>query len=55
MARPAGAPWARARWGLPLEEIHARGGAGELAHDATLRDIARTPGGKLALTAADML
>jgi AraC family transcriptional regulator, transcriptional activator FtrA len=53
--RQAGAAWARARWGLPLDEIHASVGAGEFAYDATLRDIARTRGSELALIAADVL
>jgi transcriptional regulator GlxA family with amidase domain len=54
-ARQAGAAWARARWGLPLDEIHANVGAGEFAYDATLRDIARTRGSELALIAAQIL
>src|SRR4029453_567379 len=51
-ARQAGAAWARGRWGLPLDEIHAQVGAGEFAYDATLRGIAATRGGELAPLAA---
>jgi transcriptional regulator GlxA family with amidase domain len=54
-ARRAGAAWARGRWGLPLDEIHANVGAGEFVYDATLRDVARTRGSELALIAADVL
>jgi transcriptional regulator GlxA family with amidase domain len=54
-ARQAAAGWAQAQRGLPLEEVHATVGAGEFAYDATLRDLARTGNGGLALAAARVM